>query len=126
MPKLTLTVAQRINLESIIRTKRSADGDDFIQLCELREKIGFEDDERKQYLQVEGNLTTLRPAVIKQTVGREFELEKAEVRKIQSLLTDWQGYTTDDAYWLRPLKESLKQTIKDMTTVKEQKDDVSA
>jgi hypothetical protein len=111
--KVSLTLWQRMNLEGIIRQKRTGDGEDFLTMYETWKKITVPDSERKEYFQNPcatcGTARGMDMQRIKLSDDLEVDLEKAEARKITALIQEWKNFSVDDGEWLIPLKLILKE-----------------
>lgn len=108
---ISLTLWQRMNLEGIIRSKRTKDGDDFLTMYETWKKIAVPDSIRKDYAKSPCDKCGQGRAIDLDALAlageTEVELEKAEARKLQTLLAEWPNFNVDDGEWLIPLKEVL-------------------
>ena len=105
---LTVTVRQRLNLETIIRAKRGPDDDDSRTTADLFKKIRVDKEERQRFIRdIPGGAPWVNERAIENEPEIIIDLEAAEVRKLKSLLKEWQGYSVDDFEWKDPLAEQL-------------------
>lgn len=108
MDSLTINVFCRLNLEALIRSQKTDDHDELMLLCDLRKKIGYSDQERSSYvLNIPGQLPTVKLEAARAAAPFTVELEKAELRKIASLVRPVKVTTDDAAEWYLDLRKQL-------------------
>lgn len=108
MESLTLNVFARLNLESLIRTQKTDDHDELLLLCDLRQKIGYSDQERASYvLSVPGQMPTIKLEAARAASPLTVELEKVELRKVASLVRPVKVTTDDASEWYLFLRKQL-------------------
>lgn len=105
---VTLTMAQRLNLDVLLSVQRGSLGDLFA-LHDVRKKIGVPEKERSLFIR---SFPDGRVVVDEQAVAAaapvEVEFESEEVRRVLRLFREWTNFTEGDLDWLIPLKKQLE------------------
>jgi hypothetical protein len=108
MATLTLSVFARLNIESVIRSQRTEDHDELLLLLDLRHKIGFSDEERSSYVRmIPGFQPEIKMEVVSKVAPSVIEFEKAELRKLASLLRSMKVSTDDAITWYSDVRKQL-------------------
>jgi hypothetical protein len=105
---MKLTIQQRLNLEGMIRQQRSPDDETLMLNFDLLQKVRVPESERPLYMRDNpaGGVEFVTRAI--QTAGvLEVELNSAELRRLESLLREWENYGTDDVEWLMAIKKQI-------------------
>lgn len=109
METIKMTARQRLNVESILRQKRITNENDFVLAVEVKRKLGFTEDERKEFLKDVGDGKAILNAVRLDAIEpKEIEFEMAELRALAGYLRET-PFGVDDADWWLPFKEALKE-----------------
>jgi hypothetical protein len=109
----SLTLMQRLSIVAIIRRQRNASNDDFFTLVDLFKKVQVPEDQAKDIMLPAcptcGSQVRVNMAKVVATKPVDVDFEKAEARRLASLIEGWREFTVDDADWLMPLRAQLKQ-----------------
>lgn len=110
---MLLTIVQRLSLENIIRQQRGGAGEDFLVLVDLWKKLALRDDEKVGLIEpacIHCGAQSRYSAKALLLEPIEVNLERAESRRLVSLLDGWRQFTVDDHAWLSSLREQLKES----------------
>jgi hypothetical protein len=105
--KVTLTMMQRLALETLVAAQRGTMADLFV-LYDIREKVKVPPEQREEYVKVLPNGTVLADQkAIEAAPTLDVEFEKEEARRVARLLQTWDRFTPEDFVWLLPLKKAF-------------------
>lgn len=108
MDSLTLNVFSRLNLEALIRSQKTEDHEELLLLCDLRNKVGYDDTERSVYVRsIPGMAPEIKLDVARKATPFVVELEKAELRKVAALVRPMKVTTDDASEWYLDLRKQL-------------------
>lgn len=104
---LLLTIRQRLVLESLIRAEATDNEEQLALLVDLRRKIGFPPETRAKYVLELPQGIRFRDALVDAGPDITIAFERAELRRLVTLLKG-RKYSTDDAEtWYWPLTRQL-------------------
>lgn len=109
--KITFDITTRLNLAVALGQQRGRPRDTRV-LYDILEKIEVPDGERGNYVkELPNGRTFMNEEAIAAAPAIDVDLDKEEIRRLKELF-DWEGFTTGDHKWIRPLQKQVEDVTK--------------